>query len=124
MKFYFVVLALSLVLLLSGCANQKMYNATALAGPTSSLGALIHTPFLVGAVVSEMGSSQFLPADAPVYEGVPLEDGPVEIRRRNWHPNLPGKISRKDYEALSDEQYQALIEEADTQMRERRASSR
>ncbi|MDO3380428.1 hypothetical protein [Geoalkalibacter halelectricus] len=122
MKTYFVVLALSLVLLLSGCAQMR--NATEVAAVTSPIGALVHVPFWVGDTVSNMGSSQPLPADAPVYEGVPLEEGPVEVRRRNWHPNLPGKISREDYEALSDEQYQSLIEEADTQMRERRASSR
>jgi hypothetical protein len=36
----------------------------------------------------------------------------VEKRRQRWRPGLPGDISRDAYEALSDEEYEALMKRA------------
>jgi len=103
------------VLVLAGCSAAGLKKAeenTRLAGTTNLLGAAIHLPIWTAATVANAGSGSA--GDGEVIDVKPItQEGQVrDKRRQRWRPGLPGDISREAYEALSDDEYEALMENA------------
>lgn len=100
---------------LAGCSAaglKKAEEKTRLAGAANPLGAAIHLPIWAAAAVANAGSGSS--GDGEVTEAKPIvpEGQVIEKRRQRWRPGLPGNISREAYEALGDEEYEALMKEA------------
>jgi len=103
------------VLFLAGCSAAGLKQAeekTRLAGMTSPLGAVIHLPIWVASTVANVGSGSAGGTERMVEKPAVSESQTVEKRRQDWRPGLPGDISREAYEALSDEEYEALMKQA------------
>lgn len=102
-------------LVLAGCSAaglKKAEESTRLAGTTNPLGAAIHLPIWAAAMVATAASGSAGDGEAAIVEPIVQEDQFVEKRRQRWRPGLPGDISREAYEALSDEEYEALMNKA------------
>jgi hypothetical protein len=100
---------------LAGCSAaglKKAEEKTRLAGATNPIGAAIHLPVWAAATIANAGSSSPAEGDAVIVEPIIPEGMVVEKRRQRWRPGLPGDISRDAYEALSDEEYEALMKRA------------
>jgi ABC-type uncharacterized transport system auxiliary subunit len=100
---------------LAGCSAaglKKAEEKTRLAGATNPIGAAIHLPVWAAATIANAGSSPAAEGDAVIVEPIIPEGMVVEKRRQRWRPGLPGDISRDAYEALSDEEYEALMKRA------------
>lgn len=109
-----VALLLS-VLVLVGCSAAGLKKAeenTRLAGATNPLGAVIHLPIWVAATVANADSGSTGDGEAAIAKPIVQDGQTVEKRRQRWRPGLPGDISREAYEALSDEEYEALMKKA------------
>lgn len=109
-----VALLLS-VLVLAGCSAAGLKKAeenTRLAGTTNPIGAAIHLPIWAAATIATAASGSASDGKAAIVKPIVQEDQLVEKRRQRWRPGLPGDISREAYEALSDEEYEALMKKA------------
>ena len=109
------VLLLSLSVL-NGCSAAGLKKAeenTRLAGTTNLIGAAIHLPIWAAATVANAGSGSAGGGEVIVVKPTLQEGQVVEKRRQRWRPGLPGDISREAYEALSDEEYEALMKTAE-----------
>lgn len=109
-----VALLLS-VLVLAGCSAAGLKKAeenTRLAGATNPIGAAIHLPIWAAATIATAASGSASDGKAAIVKPIVQEDQLVEKRRQRWRPGLPGDISREAYEALSDEEYEALMVKA------------
>lgn len=109
-----ILVILLSVVVLAGCSAaglKKAEEKTRLAGAANPLGAVIHLPIWAAATVANAGSNS---SDGEVAAARPIlpEEKVVEKRRQRWRPGLPGNISREKYEALSDEEYEALMKKA------------
>lgn len=105
------VLLLS-ISVLTGCSAAGLKKAeenTRLAGTTNLIGAAIHLPIWAAATVANAGSGSAGDGEVNV-KSIDQEGQVVEKRRQRWRSGLPGDISREAYEALSDEEYEALME--------------
>jgi len=103
------------VLVLAGCSAaglKKAEEKTRLAGAANPLGAVIHLPIWAAATVANAGSGSAGDDEATIAKPIVQDDQTVEKRRQRWRPGLPGDISREAYEALSDEEYEALMKKA------------
>lgn len=108
------VLLLS-VSVLTGCSAAGLKKAeenTRLAGTTNLLGAAIHLPIWVAATVANAGSGTAGDDTATLETATAQKSQVMEKRRQRWRHGLPDDISREAYEALSDEEYEALMEKA------------
>ena len=109
-----VALLLS-VFVLAGCSAAGLKKAeenTRLAGTTNPIGAAIHLPIWAAATIATAASGSASDGEAAIVKPIVQEDQLVEKRRQRWRPGLPGDISREAYEALSDEEYEALMKKA------------
>jgi len=100
---------------LTGCSAAGLKKAeenTRLAGTTNLIGAAIHLPIWAAATVANTGSGSAGDGETAIVKSIDQEGQVVEKRRQRWRPGLPGDISRKAYEALSDEEYEALMVKA------------
>ena len=103
------------VSVLAGCSAAGLKKAeenTRLAGTTNPIGAAIHLPIWAAATVANAGSGSADGSEARTVKLIAQEGQVVEKRRQRWRPGLPGDISREAYEALSDEEYEALMKKA------------
>jgi len=108
------VLLLS-ISVLTGCSAAGLKKAeenTRLAGTTNLIGAAIHLPIWAAATVANAGSGSAGDSEAAIVKPIAQEGQLVEKRRQRWRPGLPGDISREAYEALCDEEYEALMKTA------------
>ncbi len=108
------VLLLS-VSVLTGCSAAGLKKAeenTRLTGTTNLLGAAIHLPIWAAATAANAGSGTAGDDTATFATATAQESQVMEKRRQRWRPGLPDDISRESYEALSDEEYEALMEKA------------
>lgn len=106
------VLLLS-ISVLTGCSAAGLKKAeenTRLAGTTNLIGAVIHLPIWAAATVANAGSGSAGDGETAIVKPIAQDGQSVEKRRQRWRPGLPGDISREAYEALSDEEYEALME--------------
>jgi hypothetical protein len=109
------VLLLS-ISVLTGCSAAGLKKAeenTRLAGTTNLIGAVIHLPIWATATVANAGSGSAGDGETAIVKPIAQDGQSVEKRRQRWRPGLPGDISREAYEALSDEEYEALMEKTD-----------
>jgi len=109
-----VALVLS-VSLLAGCSAAGLKKAeenTRLAGFTNPIGAVIHLPIWAAATVANADSGSAGDDEATIAKPIVQDNQTVEKHRQLWRPGLPGDISREAYEALSDEEYEALMKGA------------
>ncbi|AMV70733.1 hypothetical protein DBW_0332 [Desulfuromonas sp. DDH964] len=109
-----VALLLS-VLVLAGCSAAGLKKAeenTRLAGATNPFGAVIHLPIWAAATVANASSGSSGDGKAAIAKPIVPDGQTVEKRRQRWRSGLPGDISREAYEALSDEEYEALMKKA------------
>jgi hypothetical protein len=101
------------VLVLAGCSAAGLKKAeenTRLAGATNLIGAAIHLPVWAAATVANTDSGYAGDSETAIVKPIVQKGQVVEKRRQSWRPGLPGDISREAYEALSDEEYEALME--------------
>jgi hypothetical protein len=106
------VLLLS-ISVLTGCSAAGLKKAeenTRLAGTTNLIGAAIHLPIWAAATVANAGSGSAGDGETAIVKSIDQEGQVVEKRRQRWRSGLRGDISREAYEALSDEEYEALME--------------
>lgn len=103
------------VLVLAGCSAAGLKKAeenTRLAGAANPLGAAIHLPIWAAAAVANAGSGSSGDGEVTAAQPIVPAGQVVEKRRQRWRPGLPGDISREAYEALGDEEYEALMKTA------------
>ena len=103
------------VSVLAGCSAAGLKKAeenTRLAGTANLIGAAIHLPIWAAATIANAGFGSADDGTAIVVNPLAQEDQAAEKRRQRWRPGLPGDISLKAYEALSDEEYEALMKSA------------
>ena len=102
-------------LVLAGCSAAGLKKAeenTRLAGTTNPIGVAIHLPIWAAATIATAAAGSAGDGEAAIVKPIVQEDQLVEKRRQRWRPGLPGDISREAYDALSDEEYEALMNKA------------
>jgi hypothetical protein len=100
--------------LLTGCSAsslQKVEEKTRLAGATNPLGAAIHLPIWAVSTVVNAASGTGLSGsgEVTVVEAIIPEGTVVEKQRQRWRPGLPSNPTREEYDALTEEEYEALM---------------
>jgi|GEM_PF-4415017 len=108
-KLAVLLLSLSVLTGCSAAGLKKAEENTRLAGTTNLIGAAIHLPIWAAATVANAGSGSAGDGEV-IVKSIAQEGQVVEKRRQRWRPGLLGDISREAYEALSDEEYEALME--------------
>jgi hypothetical protein len=108
-KLAVLLLSLSVLTGCSAAGLKKAEENTRLAGTTNLIGAAIHLPIWAAATVANAVSGSAGDGEV-IVKSIAQEGQIVEKRRQRWRPGLPGDISREAYEALSDEEYEALME--------------
>lgn len=109
-----VALLLS-VSLLAGCSAAGLKKAeenTRLAGFTNPIGAVIHLPIWAAATVANVGTGSAGDTKTAMVKPINPEAQIEGKQRQCWRSGLPGNISQEAYEALSDEEYEALMKGA------------
>ncbi len=104
------------VSLLAGCSAAGLKKAeenTRLAGFTNPIGAVIHLPIWAAATLANAGTGSIGDAKTATVKPIIPECQTEEKRRQCWRSGLPGEISQEAYDALSDEEYEALMKRAD-----------
>jgi hypothetical protein len=109
-KFAVLLLSFSVLTGCSAAGLKKAEENTRLAGTTNLIGAVIHLPIWAAATVANAGSGSAGDGETAIVKPIAQDGQSVEKRRQRWRPGLPGDISREAYEALSDEEYEALME--------------
>ena len=100
--------------LLAGCSASSLQKAeenTRLAGAVNPLGAVIHLPIWAASKVvnAAAGAGSSGNGEVQAVEAIIPEGTVVEKRRQRWRPGLPGNPTREEYDALTEEEYEALM---------------
>lgn len=111
-KLFALLLSVSVLAGCSAAGLKKAEENTRLAGTANPIGAAIHLPIWAAATIANAGSGSAGDGETAIVKPILQEAQVVEKRRQRWRPGLPGNISREAYDALSDEEYEALMKKA------------
>lgn len=111
-KAFALLLSVSVLAGCSAAGLKKAEENTRLAGSANPIGAAIHLPIWAAATVANAASGSAGDGETAIVKPIVQEGQVVEKRRQRWRPGLPGNISREAYDALSDEEYEALMKKA------------